>query len=155
MPRCAMISAGVRPFFNHETGVRTSNRNGVEVNSTFITTINLAGRITAQSRAPNAPMVTVQGAVYGTVTAQSRMKGTLTISVPLHGRIKATSRASTFIPVPVSLAGRIFSKSNMRIVPPGIKTLTGRITAMSAAKSGFTSPPAARTKDFSVTVITG
>jgi hypothetical protein len=155
MPRCALVAAGGRPFLNHETGVRTSLRNGVELNSTFVTSISLAGRITAQSKAPNALAVTIVGAVAGRITAQSRCKAALTIAVPLYGRIEAKSRASTFIPVPVSLAGRIFAKSNMRIVPPGIKTLTGRITAMSGAKSGFTSPPAARTKDFSVTVING
>ena len=156
MPRSYLVPTPIgRPFYNSETGLRTTNRFGVEIDSSFVTNINLAGRITAQSRSLPALSVTIIGAVYGDITAQSRCTAVPSISVPLHGRIEATSRASTFIPVPVSLAGRSFSKSNMRIVPPGIKTLAGTITAKSRAAADFVNAPAARTKDFGVTIING
>ena len=155
MPRSYTVSRNFGPIRVIETSLRSTQRYGIFVDSTFVTNINLAGRITAQSRMPSAPTVTVEGAVYGDITAQSRCVAELTISVPLHGRIEAKSRASTFVPVPVNLAGRIFAKSNMRIVPPGIKTLAGTITAKSAAKADFVNAPAARTKDYGVTIING
>jgi hypothetical protein len=155
MPRSYLLPASRRPQLIIEQSLRSTNRFGAFVDATFVTNINLAGRITAQSRAPNALAVTVPGAVYGDITAQSRCVAELTISVPLAGRIEAKSNARTFIPVPVSLAGRSFSKSNMRIVPPGFIVLGGTIKAQSSIKSDFTSPPAARTKDYGVTVING
>jgi hypothetical protein len=155
MPRSYLLPVSRRPQFISENGVRSTNRFGAFVDSTFVTNISAGGRIDAKSAMRGSVTITVAGAVYGTITAQSRCVAAPSISVALAGRIEAKSRAQTFVPVPVSLAGRSFSKSNMRIVPPGIKPLAGIINAQSSARSDFTHPPAARTKEFGVTVING